>query len=79
MSSADFLQPVASGRRRALARAFASYSDTHAPTPTRLGVTLFWLAVACLLIARVALFDASATRPVGSFPDLIAAPAGQSR
>lgn len=72
MSSADFLRPVTNGRRRALARAFASYSDTYAPPASRLGVALFWLAVACLLVARVALFDASAPRAVGSFPDLIA-------
>ena len=77
MSSVDFLRPITSRRRRALARAFASCSDTYSPPATRFGVTLFWLAVACLLIARVVLFDASAVRPVGSFS--LIAPAATAR
>lgn len=45
---------------------------THSPPASRRGVILFWAAVAALIAARVVLFDPSATRAVGSFPDQIA-------
>ena len=45
----------------------AEYREAGSPTASRIGMILFWSAVACLLLARVALFDPSVARPVGSF------------
>ena len=58
-------------RRPQAAAAIGSLSETFAPSASRRGVLLFWLAVACLIMARVALFDPTAERPVGAFHDLI--------
>ena len=77
MTSIDFEQPVF--RNRAVTRVL-DLENPYAIEPgeagpmrvRRLGTFAFWAAVALLLVARVILFDPSATRETGSFPDKIA-------
>ena len=53
---------------------FTTPQATASATRWRIGVTLFWVAIACLLVARVFLFDPSAPRTVGSFTEQTATP-----
>ena len=77
MSAADFTHQGIAPRTRVLdVDDYGGFDPglhgTQSPSASRTGVMLFWGAVAALIVARVVMFDPSATRAVGFFPDQIA-------